>query len=97
MWDLCCSCDPICKSQRVELIGIVTPNLLVSVQNWNRYHNRSASRTSSLSRSCHSGYTLSKNIVHGDTYNQKEAIRPRGGCVPYSSFQATKCGTTRRR
>uniref|UniRef100_A0A0E0NVL4 Uncharacterized protein n=1 Tax=Oryza rufipogon TaxID=4529 RepID=A0A0E0NVL4_ORYRU len=63
MWDLCCSCDPICKSQRVELIGIVTPNLLVSVQNWNRYHNR----------------------------------RPRGGCVPYSSFQATKCGTTRRR
>uniref|UniRef100_A0A0D9Z7X6 Uncharacterized protein n=2 Tax=Oryza TaxID=4527 RepID=A0A0D9Z7X6_9ORYZ len=64
MWDLCCSCDPICKSQRVELIGIVTPNLLVSVQHWNRYHNRGASRTSSLSRSCHSGYTLSKNIVH---------------------------------
>uniref|UniRef100_A0A0D3FIY4 Uncharacterized protein n=2 Tax=Oryza TaxID=4527 RepID=A0A0D3FIY4_9ORYZ len=87
MWDLCCSCDPICKSQRVELIGIVTPNLLVSVQHWNRYHNRGASRTSSLSRSCHSGYTLSKNIVHGQ----------EGGCVPYSSFQATKCGTTRRR
>uniref|UniRef100_A0A0D9Z7X8 Uncharacterized protein n=1 Tax=Oryza glumipatula TaxID=40148 RepID=A0A0D9Z7X8_9ORYZ len=86
MWDLCCSCDPICKSQRVELIGIVTPNLLVSVQHWNRYHNRGASRTSSLSRSCHSGYTLSKNIVHNEgTIDAVRAVKSEERCVRHMS------------